>query len=119
MEPSDLVLGICNAYESGYGHGYDQRNLTNPYCHGSYDWQGWEYGYSEGNRKRQRHDENGKEPSVIVPQYQIDKVEDARKQLCLIGDVVATIHHRKDVQLAIQTQTERLWEVANRKYEKV
>lgn len=50
-EPSDLVLGICNAYEQGYGHGYDQRNLNNPYCQDSDEWQAWEYGYSEGARK--------------------------------------------------------------------
>lgn len=118
MEPSDLVLEICTAYESGYGHGYDQRNLSNPYNHGSNEWQGWDHGYAEGNRRRQRHDENGKEESVIVPQWQLDKAEDIRVQLCKVGEVAGKIQGHTDIQMAIQTQTTRLWEIANRKYEK-
>jgi len=46
------VIGICTAYEQGYGHGYDQRNLQNPYREKSETWMAWDYGYGEGNRKR-------------------------------------------------------------------
>jgi len=46
------VIGICIAYEQGYGQGYDKRNLKNPYGEGKETWIAWDYGYSEGNRKR-------------------------------------------------------------------
>jgi len=53
------VLAICTAYEQGYGHGYDQRNLSNPYGDKTSNaWQAWDYGYSEGNRKRVEYDLN-------------------------------------------------------------
>ncbi|MCP3703175.1 MAG: hypothetical protein GY954_09635 [Alteromonas sp.] len=44
------VLAICTAYEQGYGHGYDQRGLPNPYGKKTDEWEAWDYGYSEGNR---------------------------------------------------------------------
>ena len=50
------ILGICNAYESGYGHGYDQRNLGNPYSKLSDEWEAYDYGYNEGNRKKMDND---------------------------------------------------------------
>jgi hypothetical protein len=48
----NAVLAICTAYEQGYGHGYDRRNLGNPYRKASDVWWAWDFGYSEGNRKR-------------------------------------------------------------------
>ena len=51
-----VVLEICTAYEQGYGHGYDKRNLTNPYPYGLAK-EAWDYGYSEGLRKRTSDDE--------------------------------------------------------------
>jgi hypothetical protein len=45
------ILAICTAYEQGYGHGYDCRSLKNPYKKDSDEWQAWDYGYNEGNRK--------------------------------------------------------------------
>ncbi len=56
--PSQLVLEICTAYEQGYGHGYDQRGLPNPYRDKSLTQDAWDYGYSEGNRKRIDHELN-------------------------------------------------------------
>lgn len=50
-----IVLEICTAYEQGFGHGYDQRDLTNPYSEG-YGKEAWDYGYSEGLRKRSSDD---------------------------------------------------------------
>ncbi|WP_428383657.1 hypothetical protein [Nevskia ramosa] len=44
------VLGICNAYESGVGHGKQRRTLKNPYSEGSDCWNAYAYGVSEGNR---------------------------------------------------------------------
>ena len=49
------ILGICNAYEQGYGHGYGRRGLPNPYKTGTDEWQAWDYGYSEGARKKNEH----------------------------------------------------------------
>ena len=46
------IIGICIAYEQGYGHGYDQRNMPNPYTEKSETWMAYDYGYSEGNRKK-------------------------------------------------------------------
>ena len=46
------ILAICTAYEQGYGHGEGRRKLTNPYLKDSDEWQAWDYGYSEGLRKR-------------------------------------------------------------------
>lgn len=46
------VVSVCTAYEQGYGYGYEQRNLTNPYKSDSPEWIAWDYGYSEGNRKK-------------------------------------------------------------------
>lgn len=56
--PSPVVLQICTAYEQGYGHGYDQRGLTNPYRDKSLAQDAWDYGYSEGNRKKLEHELN-------------------------------------------------------------
>ena len=49
------VLAICTAYEQGYGHGLERRNLGNPYKKDSDEWQAWDYGYSEGNRRNIAH----------------------------------------------------------------
>lgn len=54
----DLVLEICTAYEQGYGHGYDQRDLSNPYTKETHAWDAWDYGYSEGKRVHLQHETN-------------------------------------------------------------
>ena len=46
------VLTVCTAYEQGYGKGQDSRNCKNPYRHKADEWWAWDYGYSEGYRKR-------------------------------------------------------------------
>jgi len=43
---------ICNAYESGYGHGYDDRKMNNPHEGGTIQWKAWNYGYISGNKKQ-------------------------------------------------------------------
>ena len=45
------IVSICNAYESGYGDGWDSRKHTNPWKEKSAEWFAWDYGYSEGKRK--------------------------------------------------------------------
>ncbi len=52
MIDAEDVIGICIAYEQGYGQGYAQRKLPNPYKQGSDTWVAWDYGYSEGNRNK-------------------------------------------------------------------
>ena len=54
------VFYICNAYESGYGHGWDSRGLPNPYKKDSDEWQAWQYGYEEAERKRERKESEAK-----------------------------------------------------------
>ena len=61
---SMMVLEICTAYEQGYGHGYDKRDLSNPYAEGNGK-EAWEYGYSEGMRKRQSDDRIREEVRAI------------------------------------------------------
>ncbi len=60
-DTKELVIGVCNAYEQAYGQGYDKRSLSNPYTRLSDEWEAWDYGYSEGNRKRITHDKNNKD----------------------------------------------------------
>lgn len=60
----DEILGICVAYEQGYGHGLENRTeLSNPYslCSRALSLQryafrrrrkmAWDYGFSEGQNK--------------------------------------------------------------------
>lgn len=56
MEKVDLIdsqtLGICVAYEQGYGHGLENRTeLSNPYSLCSKIKMAWDYGFSEGQNK--------------------------------------------------------------------
>ena len=46
------VLGICNAYESGYGHWKD--DLPNPYRKGSNEHAAYEYGKELGGSKTEK-----------------------------------------------------------------
>ena len=50
------IRAICNAYESGYGDGYDRKDRENPMELYSDESKGWNYGYSQGENKRRRHD---------------------------------------------------------------
>ena len=61
---SRTVIEICTAYEQGYGHGYDMRDLSNPYAEGNGK-EAWEYGYSEGMRSRQSDDRTREEVRAI------------------------------------------------------
>ncbi|MCP4460926.1 MAG: hypothetical protein GY816_23340 [Cytophagales bacterium] len=49
----DQLLGICTAYESGYGHGLDSRDLPNPYPKNTSDHWAYGHGYSEGRQAEQ------------------------------------------------------------------
>ncbi len=59
------ILAICTAYEQGYGHGYDQRGLSNPYAEKTDEREAWDYGYSEGSRKQAYHKVNEKSLSAL------------------------------------------------------
>ena len=50
------IQGICDAYESGHGMGYDKRSLTNPYPQDVDEYDAWEYGHDTGAEKRKRYD---------------------------------------------------------------
>lgn len=45
------VFRICDAYESGIGTGLDGCNLRNPYIEGTDEYEAWDIGYTEGNRR--------------------------------------------------------------------
>ena len=48
----DEILGICVAYEQGYGHGLENRTeLNNPYSLSAQQRAAWDYGFSEGQNK--------------------------------------------------------------------
>jgi hypothetical protein len=49
-----LVRHVCTAYESGFGHGVDARDLLNPYVPMSSAWEAYEYGREEGAKRRSR-----------------------------------------------------------------
>ena len=42
------VYGICVAYEQGFGHGLQRRNLGNPYPPNSDNFLAWDFGYNAG-----------------------------------------------------------------------
>jgi len=50
-EIPDEVLGICIAYEQGYGKGVEMSKHPNVYEPFSDTWWAWDYGFSEGSRK--------------------------------------------------------------------
>lgn len=47
----DQVLFICIAYESGFGHGAENRNLGNPYGEGTDEFDAYAYGWEQGRRR--------------------------------------------------------------------
>jgi hypothetical protein len=53
------VFMICNAYESGFGHGRELDNLPNPYSAGSDEHAAYAIGYSEGERRRRTNGSSG------------------------------------------------------------
>jgi hypothetical protein len=59
------VLAICTAYEQGYGHGYEQRSLSNPYAISSDERDAWDHGYNEGARARQRYEKAEAVPEAL------------------------------------------------------
>lgn len=46
------VMIICNAYESGYGHGYRNDGLPNPHPEGSDEREAYDIGYNAGWQER-------------------------------------------------------------------
>ena len=50
----EVIEVICNAYESGFGNGYDVRDMVNPYSKECNGYRAWDNGYNEGtNRKKE------------------------------------------------------------------
>jgi hypothetical protein len=43
---------ICNAYESGYGHGYKNDGLPNPHREGTTEREAYDIGYAAGYEER-------------------------------------------------------------------
>lgn len=48
------VFMICNAYESGYGHGWEQDKLCNPFSPGTDEHEAYSIGYHEGFGEKSR-----------------------------------------------------------------
>ena len=46
--PVSKVYMICNAYESGVGHGYQADDVENPYPITSNEFEAFDIGYNEG-----------------------------------------------------------------------
>lgn len=46
------VFVICNAYESGFGHGLEDDKLVNPYTEGTNEREAYDIGYDEGKSRR-------------------------------------------------------------------
>lgn len=69
--------GICDAYESGVGHGRQRRTLSNPHIEGSDGFHAYAYGVEQGNLQQDRADASkadvctwtsGDEPCAACPQ---------------------------------------------------
>ncbi len=52
--PDKLVYEICNAYESGIGHGLKQDNAPNPYEELTFDYLAYSHGYEIGSERIER-----------------------------------------------------------------
>lgn len=52
------VYMICNAYESGMGHGLQQDRVSNPYVPRSDESEAWQYGYDEGDDRAKEERRN-------------------------------------------------------------
>lgn len=58
VEVVDAIQSICDAYEQGFGHGYQRRDLSNPYRKTSKEEAAWAYGYQTGKIKVERKEKN-------------------------------------------------------------
>lgn len=63
-----LVRHVCTAYESGFGHGADGRDLGNPYVPLSSAWEAYQYGHEEGLKRRS----SGETPAPLGGYQPID-----------------------------------------------
>lgn len=45
------VFSICDAYESGVGHGHNRDKLPNPWKEGSEEWEAYKIGYDLGEER--------------------------------------------------------------------
>lgn len=48
-----IVISICDAYESGFGHGLKDDQLVNPYGPATIERIAYAHGYEKGLQKRQ------------------------------------------------------------------
>ena len=67
------VFVICNAYESGYGHGMQADKLLNPYSLGSNEYEAYSIGYSEGFDKQSQASSSPPVEPVAPPLAGIDQ----------------------------------------------
>lgn len=69
-QPTDApdVFAICDAYESGIGHGLKRDGLANPYKLGSHEHRAYDIGYEEGAKRSRLStpvEEAGKVPEWV------------------------------------------------------
>ena len=57
--PISKVYMICNAYESGFGHGYKMDELHNPHPVDSDEHEAYAIGYDEGVKRRRESQQEG------------------------------------------------------------
>ncbi len=57
------VFMICDAYESGVGHGFGGNNKGNPYPTGTDDYEAYGYGYERGLENKREMEEEEKKKS--------------------------------------------------------
>jgi hypothetical protein len=60
------VFEICNAYESGFGHGYQLDNLINPFKKDSKLYEAYDIGYKEGEERRKDDLKNKSENNISI-----------------------------------------------------
>lgn len=60
------LIGICTAYEQGFGHGLEGREIENPYRSGTEQEWAWDYGYKCGKESASA-DFTPKNPAQFIP----------------------------------------------------
>jgi hypothetical protein len=60
------VFEICNAYESGFGHGYQMDNLINPFKPDSKLYEAYDIGYQEGEERKKEDLKDKQEDNISI-----------------------------------------------------
>lgn len=99
----DDIFKICDAYESGMGHGLEVDNLPNPYSIESDEYKAYEYGYNLGKERSGESLERSITSDVIIHDEDVDNIPDSDLVLYATSDYAkgfgivkgVTIRHSK------------------------